>query len=82
MLQRATIIFGHGENFCGREEGAFRAGERLAIHQGGVANHFQGLNGLTAFEADQVFLPITVNPQLQPIRERVDHGDAHSVQAA
>ena len=51
------------------------------LTEGDVARISRAL-GLAVGEADDVFLVVAPDGQLEPLRERVDHGDSDPVQAA
>jgi hypothetical protein len=67
------------EKVVGRGEKAHLGAGLLAVR---VAHDLQVLDRLAAFEAGVVFLAVAPDAQLQPVRQRVDHRDAHAVQTA
>ena len=47
-----------------------------------IADDLQRRDGLAVFETDVVLLAVAEDLQLEPVRERVDDGDADAVQTA
>jgi hypothetical protein len=46
------------------------------------SDDLQGSNGLAALKANVMLEPVPPDPEIKPVGERVDDGDADAVQAA
>jgi hypothetical protein len=78
MLQRREVELGLGEGLGRGQEGHLRA----ALALGGVAHQDQVVLRLAVAEAQEVFLAVAPDVQVEPRAQRIDHRGAHAVQAA
>ena len=77
-----AVELDHGERVGARQEGDFGAALwALALHRR-IAGDEQRRYRIAMREFDQVLFAVAPDAQLQPRRQRIDHGDADAVQAA
>ena len=78
VLQRREIIFDVLEGGTGGKEGDFGAAAAAL----GFADHFERRHGLAMGEFDIMLLAVAPHLELQPARQRIDHGNTDAMQAA
>ncbi len=82
MLQGGVVELGLGEGFFRRKKRDFGPGEELAVLLRRLGDHGQRRLGNAMAEAHVVLLAVAPDAQIQPLRQRIDHGDADAVEAA
>ncbi len=82
VLDGRVVELDHGEGFGRRRERDLGAALRLAVGDWRRSDYLERRDSVAAREFDDVLEPVAPNPQDEARRQRVDHGNAHPVQAA